>query len=476
MFSWVCREDGSVEVQLGQTRVLAVVKGEITQPYPDRGNEGSLAIFTEFSPMGDPAFEPGRPSEMAVELGRIIDRGLRESRAVDTESLCILSGRSVWSIRVDIHILDNYGNLVDAANLAALAALLSYRRPECTVGGDDGQQIIVHPPEVREPVGLIIHHLPIAVTFAFFGDGNFQVLDPNLKEEEVMGGRITITINSQGEICAVQKGGGVGVSASEVMRCLRIAAAKAQSMTETLKKAVEIHEIERAQRKIRRHPNLQNQIDTASSVPNPIKKIEVEMEETSEDIEPKQALDTERGIKDLSMSDSSRMKSTETEVAETLTEKPSRAGGRDLFAGGESAWGDDVKLTPLKGSPGTRSTLFPLDSDALVEFDVAARAVLRGGVSSQRMSSKLVSEPLQRQISDQIAAAAVYANQTSPLISEDARPLGPIFPRVGDMDSTEESDAALETKSVSQPEGTPVNFYFSGKKKPKKRGGSGRQD
>lgn len=111
-----------------------------------------------------------------------------------------------------------------------------------------------------------------------------------------------------------------------------------------------------------------------------------------------------------------------------------------------------------------------------MEFDVAARAVLRGGVSSQRMSSKLVSEPLQRQISDQIAAAAVYANQTSPLISEDARPLGPIFPRVGDMDSTEESDAALETKSVSQPEGTPVNFYFSGKKKPKKRGGSGRQD
>lgn len=64
------------------------------------------------------------------------------------------------------------------------------------------------------------------------------MLDPNLKEEEVMGGRITITINSQGEICAVQKGGGVGVSASEVMRCLRIAAAKAQSMTETLKKAV----------------------------------------------------------------------------------------------------------------------------------------------------------------------------------------------------------------------------------------------
>ena len=33
----------------------------------------------------------------------------RESRAVDTESLCVLSGKSVWAVRVDLHILDNGG-------------------------------------------------------------------------------------------------------------------------------------------------------------------------------------------------------------------------------------------------------------------------------------------------------------------------------------------------------------------------------
>lgn len=80
-----------MQVQLGQTRVLAVVKGEITQPYPDRGNEGSLSIFTEFSPMGDPAFEPGRPSDMAVELGRIIDRGLRCFSQIITKSAQVSS-------------------------------------------------------------------------------------------------------------------------------------------------------------------------------------------------------------------------------------------------------------------------------------------------------------------------------------------------------------------------------------------------
>lgn len=103
------KEDGSAEVQLGHTHVMAFVTAQLVQPYRDRPNEGSLAIFTEFSPMADPSFEPGRPGESAVELGRVIDRGLRESRAIDTESLCVLPGKFVWAIRVDLHILDNGG-------------------------------------------------------------------------------------------------------------------------------------------------------------------------------------------------------------------------------------------------------------------------------------------------------------------------------------------------------------------------------
>lgn len=72
-----CSEDGSSEVQLGQTQVIAFVTGQLVQPYRDRPNEGTFAIFTEFSPMADPSFEPGRPGDSAIELGRIVDRGLR---------------------------------------------------------------------------------------------------------------------------------------------------------------------------------------------------------------------------------------------------------------------------------------------------------------------------------------------------------------------------------------------------------------
>ncbi|XP_010667896.1 exosome complex component RRP45B isoform X3 [Beta vulgaris subsp. vulgaris] len=234
---------------------MGFVTAQLVQPYKDRPNEGSLAIFTEFSPMADPSFETGRPGESAVELGRIIDRGLRESRAIDTESLCVLAGKLVWSIRIDLHILDNGGNLVDAANVAALAALLTFKRPECSLGGEDGQELTVHPPEVREPLPLIVHHLPIAVTFAFFTADNIVVIDPTHAEETIMKGRMTATINTNGDICAIQKGGGVGVMHSVVMQCLRVASVKAADITTKIKEAVESYNTERAYRKVKRHPS-----------------------------------------------------------------------------------------------------------------------------------------------------------------------------------------------------------------------------
>ncbi|RAL43104.1 unnamed protein product [Cuscuta campestris] len=247
------REEGTSEVQLGHTHVMGVVTSQLVQPYRDRPNEGSLAIFVEFSPMADPSFEAGRPGESSVELGRIIDRGLRESRAIDTESLCVVSGKWVWSIRVDLHILDNGGNIVDAANVAALAALSTFRRPECTLGGEDGPEVILHPPEVREPLPLIIHHMPIAITFAFIGKENIVVIDPTHFEEAVMGSRMTVTLNANGDVCAIQKPGGDGIMQSVILQCLRIASVKAADISDKIKIAVEAYNTERALSKIKRH-------------------------------------------------------------------------------------------------------------------------------------------------------------------------------------------------------------------------------
>ena len=93
----------SAEVQLGRTRVMAVVTAEVVPPYPDRQTDGFFQLSVELSPMAAPGFEAGRPSEEAIELGRIVERGIKDSRALDTEALCIIAGEKVWSLRCCIH-------------------------------------------------------------------------------------------------------------------------------------------------------------------------------------------------------------------------------------------------------------------------------------------------------------------------------------------------------------------------------------
>lgn len=36
----------------------------------------------------------------------------------------------VWALRVDTHVLDHGGNLIDACVLSALGALMAFRKPE----------------------------------------------------------------------------------------------------------------------------------------------------------------------------------------------------------------------------------------------------------------------------------------------------------------------------------------------------------
>lgn len=66
-------------------------------------------------------------SEYGVELNRLLERCIKESRCVDTESLCIVSGEKVLAIRVDVHVLNHDGNIIDCASIAAITALAHFR-------------------------------------------------------------------------------------------------------------------------------------------------------------------------------------------------------------------------------------------------------------------------------------------------------------------------------------------------------------
>jgi len=181
---------GSALVKIGKTQVVAGVKVEHAEPFSDKPDSGMLIVNTELLPLASPTFEPGRPSENAIELARVVDRGIRESNAIDLDKLVIKSGEDVWAVFIDIYVLDHDGNLIDASALAAIAALLNAKPPE-----DEAWTLPEFPIQKR----------PVAVTVAKIN--NKLIIDPCLDEEGVMDARITIATIKDGSICAMQKGG-----------------------------------------------------------------------------------------------------------------------------------------------------------------------------------------------------------------------------------------------------------------------------
>src|SRR4030065_2948725 len=92
------RAEGSARIRLGKTEVLVGVKIQTGEPFPDTPNDGVLTVNAELVPLASAAFEPGPPDENSIELARIVDRGIRESKAVDTGKLCIEAGRKVFGV------------------------------------------------------------------------------------------------------------------------------------------------------------------------------------------------------------------------------------------------------------------------------------------------------------------------------------------------------------------------------------------
>jgi exosome complex RNA-binding protein Rrp42 (RNase PH superfamily) len=251
------RDDSSCMLSLGQTRVYASIEAKLGLPFSERPSEGSVRFQVEFSPSACSAFQGGRPGDDAIELARLIERGIRDSKAIDREALCVLQGRKVWHINVVLTVVDFNGNATDACGLAALAVLSVYRRPDVTLGasavaGSNEPLITVHSREEKEPVPLTLHHLPLSVTFAFFDDGTSIAVDPNLKEEEASSGRITIVVNAQNEICAIQKSVGSGITQDQTLRCIRIATGRVSDRLDRLKQALEDHAAARVAFRVRR--------------------------------------------------------------------------------------------------------------------------------------------------------------------------------------------------------------------------------
>jgi exosome complex component RRP42 len=202
------KANGSAKVSLGNTQVIAGVKIATGTPFPDTPDKGLLVVNAEILPMSSPYAEPGPPSEEAIELARVVDRGIRESEMVDLTKLCLVPGKSVVTVFVDCNVMNVDGNLFDATSYAVVAALRTSKMKKYLVKDDK-----VEATEEMFPVP--VERTPVSVTLARIGDK--LVVDPSTEEEASMDMRITITTDDEGNICASQKGEASTISPAQVL-------------------------------------------------------------------------------------------------------------------------------------------------------------------------------------------------------------------------------------------------------------------
>ena len=216
--------EGSAKVTIGETEVMVGVKMEVGTPYPDVPDSGTIIVGAELLPMSNPDFELGPPGIQAIEIARVVDRGIRESKAIDFKELCIEKGEKVWLILIDICTINDAGNLLDAASLAALAAIKNARFPKY-----NGEKV-----DYKEKTSkkLPVTKDPIGITVCKIGDK--FIVDPITEEEKVIDARLTVVSEKDGTLCAMQKGNDQPLTSEDIMSMVDIGIEKAKELRKVL--------------------------------------------------------------------------------------------------------------------------------------------------------------------------------------------------------------------------------------------------
>jgi len=238
----ISKAEGSARVKIGNTQVVAGIKILIGTPYPDTPESGVMTTAAELIPMASPDFEAGPPREKAIELARVVDRGIRESKIIEVDKLCLEPGEAIWMVFIDIHIIDFDGNLFDASSLAALAALhnavipIERLRPDLEKLQEKFPSVKKYLEEHPTDYPLPLQEPPISCTSVKYN--NVIMIDPALDEEEIAEARLTVATDKNGDIRAMQKGLNGSFTVEEIKKVIKDSIDNGIKIREELYKSV----------------------------------------------------------------------------------------------------------------------------------------------------------------------------------------------------------------------------------------------
>jgi exosome complex component RRP42 len=142
-----------------------------------------------------------------VEHTQGLQRVLVQSNVIDLDKLCIVEGKYVWTIYVDILVLDSGGNLFDIIILAAYTALCNTKIPNVEIIPaetiEETEFDIIDDPAAA--TSLDVASVPVCITLSKMGTR--YVVDTTLEEEACVDSKLLISVKRNGTICGMQKTG-----------------------------------------------------------------------------------------------------------------------------------------------------------------------------------------------------------------------------------------------------------------------------
>ena len=211
------KAEGSCYVSIGNTKIIVGIKFDLMEPYPDTPDEGGLVTTLHYTPI---VFK-NMPQNSDIEISRVLDRNIRESKCIDFKELCIIEKEKAFGLFIDTYVLNNDGNLLDALNIGAIKALESTKIPKY----EDGKMVYSN----RK---LNLKEKPVLITVSEIAK-NFLV-DLTSIEEKAVDYSISIGYLNKDTICAMQKWGIVGLPVHKLDQIYEIGAKKQEELRKLL--------------------------------------------------------------------------------------------------------------------------------------------------------------------------------------------------------------------------------------------------
>merc|ERR1711970_293022 len=206
------------------------VRAELSNPRPEEPQLGYIVPNISLPPMCSTMFKAGPPSVAAQSASQFLATVLTTSGCIKQDELCILPGKLVWVLYIDLVCLDHSGNILDASVSALTSALKTVTLPNVAVDTETEEVVV----STNKRKKLTLKQLPVSTTFAIFSSSSspspYLLSDPTQEEESLASSLVTV-VTAGDEVCHLHQPGGAQLSPQLLQQAIQLASQRNNQLT-----------------------------------------------------------------------------------------------------------------------------------------------------------------------------------------------------------------------------------------------------